>query len=47
MTVYLPAGSEPGIYDMQIDRESGQPIWGAQREAKSRITRPLFECKLT
>ena len=34
MTVYLPAGSEPGIYDIEIDREPGQPIWGAQREAK-------------
>ena len=34
MTVYLPFGSEPGIYDLEIDREPGRPIWGAQREAK-------------
>ena len=34
MTVYLPAGSEPGIYDVQIDREPGQAIWSARREAK-------------
>jgi hypothetical protein len=34
LTVYLPAGSEPGIYDVQVVREPGQPIWSAQREAK-------------
>ena len=34
MTVYLPAGSEPGMYDVQVVREPGQPIWSAQREAK-------------
>lgn len=34
LTVYLPAGSEPGLYDVQVAREPGQPIWSAQREAK-------------
>lgn len=34
MTVYLPAGSEPGMYDVQVVREPGQPVWSAQREAK-------------
>jgi hypothetical protein len=34
MTVYLPAGSEPGMYDVQVVREPGEPIWSAQREAK-------------
>jgi hypothetical protein len=34
MTLYLPAGSEPGTYDVQLVREPGQPIWSAQREAK-------------
>ena len=34
MTLYLPAGSEPGTYDVQVVREPGQPIWSAQREAK-------------
>jgi hypothetical protein len=33
LTVYLPAGSEPGMYDVQVAREPGQPIWSAQREA--------------
>lgn len=34
LTVYLPAGSEPGMYDVQVAREPGQPIWSVQREAK-------------
>jgi len=34
MTVYLPLGSEPGTYDIEIVRGSGQPTWSAQREAK-------------
>ena len=34
LTVYLPAGSEPGIYDVQVAREPGQPVWSAQREAR-------------
>ena len=33
LTLYLPAGSEPGMYDVQVVREPGQPIWSAQREA--------------
>jgi len=34
MTLYLPAGSEPGMYDVQVVREPGRPIWSAQREAQ-------------
>lgn len=34
MTIYLPLGSEPGMYDIKIVRGSGQPIWGEQREAR-------------
>lgn len=34
LTVYLPAGSQPGLYDVQVVRAPGQPIWTAQREAK-------------
>jgi len=33
LTLYLPAGSEPGMYDVQVLREPGQPIWSAQQEA--------------
>jgi hypothetical protein len=33
LTVYLPAGNEPGVYDVQVVREPGQPIWSAQGEA--------------
>lgn len=34
LTLYLPAGSESGLYDVQVVREPGQPIWSATREAK-------------
>ncbi len=34
MTVYLPVGSEPGIYEIQVLREPDQPIWSARREVK-------------
>jgi hypothetical protein len=34
MKLYLPAGSEPGTYDVQVVREPGHPMWSAQREAK-------------
>ena len=33
LTLYLPAGSEPGTYDVQVVREPGQPLWSAQGEA--------------
>lgn len=33
LTVYLPAGNEPGVYDVQVVREPGQPIWSAQGDA--------------
>jgi hypothetical protein len=34
MTLYLPTGSEPGTYDVQVVREPGHPIWSARREVK-------------
>jgi len=34
LTVYLPVGSESGMYEMQVVREPGRPIWSAQKEAK-------------
>lgn len=34
LTVYLPLGSAPGNYDIQVVRESGQPLWSAQGEVK-------------
>ena len=34
LTVYLPLGSEPGTYDIQVVREPGEPLWSAQGEAK-------------
>lgn len=34
LTVYLPAGSEPGMYDVEVAREPGQPIWSAHGEVK-------------
>jgi hypothetical protein len=34
LTIYLPVGSEAGIYEMQVVREPGQPIWSAQGEVK-------------
>jgi hypothetical protein len=34
LTIYLPVGSETGIYEMQVVREPGQPIWSAQGEVK-------------
>jgi hypothetical protein len=33
LTLYLPAGNEPGMYDVQVVREPDQPIWSAQGEA--------------
>jgi len=33
LTLYLPAGSEPGTYDVQVVRVPGQPIWSARGEA--------------
>ena len=34
LTIYLPLGSEPGTYDIQVVREPGQPLWSAQGEAE-------------
>ena len=34
LTVYLPLGSEPGTYDIQVVREPDEPLWSAQGEAK-------------
>jgi len=35
LTIYLPFGSEPGIYDLQIVRERGKPpIWSSEAEAR-------------
>jgi hypothetical protein len=34
LTVYLPVGSEPGTYELQLLREPGQPVWSAQAEVK-------------
>jgi hypothetical protein len=34
LTVYLPVGSESGVYEIQVVREPGQPVWSAQGEAK-------------
>jgi len=34
ITLYLPTGSEPGMYEVQVVREPGHPIWSAQQEAK-------------
>jgi hypothetical protein len=34
LTVYLPVGSEPGTYEVQVLREPGQPVWSAQAEVK-------------
>ena len=33
LTLYLPAGNEPGTYDVQVVREPGQPIWSTQQQA--------------
>jgi hypothetical protein len=34
LTVYLPVGSEPGTYEVQVLREPGQPVWSAEAEVK-------------
>ena len=34
LTVYLPVGSEPGTYEVQVLREPGQLVWSAQAEVK-------------
>jgi len=34
LTVYLPVGSEPGMYEMQVVRGAGEPVWGGEGEAR-------------
>lgn len=33
LTLYLPAGNEPGTYDVQVFREPGHPLWSTQQPA--------------
>ena len=32
LTMYLPVGSEPGMYEVEVVRQPGQPIWSAQAQ---------------
>ena len=32
LTLFLPAGNEPGMYDVQVVREPGRPIWSTQQQ---------------
>jgi len=34
LTVYLPVGSEPGTYEVQVVRKPDQPIWSSHGEVK-------------
>ncbi len=34
LTLYLPVGSQPGAYEVQVIREPGQPMWSAQGVVK-------------
>jgi hypothetical protein len=33
LTIYLPVGSEPGTYEVQVFKEPGRPIWSGEGEA--------------
>jgi hypothetical protein len=35
LTIYLPVGSEPGDYDLQILKQAGAPVWSREGQAKS------------
>jgi hypothetical protein len=35
LTIYLPVGSEPGDYDLQILKQAGAPLWSGEGQAKS------------
>jgi hypothetical protein len=35
LTVYLPVGSEPGAYDVQISKQAGAPLWSGEGQAQS------------
>lgn len=34
LTVYLPVGSEPAVYEMQVVSEQGQAVWAAEGEGR-------------
>jgi hypothetical protein len=33
LTIYLPVGSEPGRYDLQVLKQAGAPIWSGEGAA--------------
>jgi hypothetical protein len=35
LTIYLPVGSEPGDYDLQILKQAGAPLWSGEGQAKT------------
>ena len=32
LTMYLPVGSEPGMYEVEVVQQPGQPIWSAEAQ---------------
>jgi len=32
LTMYLPVGSEPGMYEVEVVRQPGQPIWSTEAQ---------------
>jgi hypothetical protein len=46
LTIYLPVGSEPGPYEVQVFREPGHPIWSGEGEAHLENFRATLHMKV-
>jgi hypothetical protein len=46
LSIYLPTGSEPGDYEVQVTRGSGQPLLKAQGQARLRDHIAVLDLKL-
>jgi len=46
LTFYLPVGSEPGLYEVQVFKEPGHPIWSGEGEAHLENYRATLHMKV-
>ena len=46
LTFYLPVGSQPGQYEIQVFKEPGQPIWSGEGEAHLENHRATLHMKV-
>lgn len=45
LTLYLPIGSQPGTYEVQVVREPGQPMWSTRGEVKLENHKPTLHVR--